>query len=448
MTGRNLARWLAPALAVLAVFGPGVGGQTRAPAPTRDYPVQPVPFTAVKLTDGFWAPRIEVNRTATIPVAFEQCERTNRVDLFVRAAQVLRGEKPASLDPPGYPFDDSDVYKVIEGASYTLSVHPDPRLDAYVDTLVAKIAAAQEPDGYLYTTRTINPQKPHPWAGSARWVLERDDSHELYNLGHLFEAAVAHYLATGKRTLLDVAVKAADLLVRTFGPGKRSIWPGHQITEMGLVRLSRVTGNEQYLELAKFLLDERGPGPLPPGERINPRGPEYNQAQQRVVDQTEPVGHAVRAMYMYSGMADVAALTGDETYVKAIDTIWENTVTRKLYLTGGIGASGAGEAFGRAVSAAEHDRLQRDLRVGRHGLLESSPLSAARRREVHRRDGADALQWAHLRRRTRRQNVLLPQPARVARPASAQPVVRRRVLPVEHLAVPRVDPRLCLRETE
>jgi DUF1680 family protein len=309
--------------------------------------VQPVPFTAVKLTDAFWAPRIEVNRTATIPVAFEQCERTNRVDLFVRAAQVLRGEEPVNRNPPGYPFDDTDVYKVIEGASYTLSVHPDPKLAAYVDSLIAKIAAAQEPDGYLYTTRTINPKHPHPWAGRDRWLLERDDSHELYNLGHLFEAAVAHHLATGKNTLLDVAIKAADLLVATFGPGKRTTWPGHQITEMALVRLARVTANERYLALAKFLLDERGPGPFPPGERANPRGLEYNQAQQKVVEQTEPVGHAVRATYMYSGMADVAALTADKTYANAIDTIWHNTVTKKLYLTGGIGASGAGEAFGR-----------------------------------------------------------------------------------------------------
>ena len=333
---------------VVPVLPAGGGGQAPAapPAPTRDYPVQPVPFTAVKLTDAFWAPRIEVNRTATVPVAFEQCERTNRVDLFVRAGQVLRGEEPANRNPPGYPFDDSDVYKVIEGAAYTLSVHPDPRLDAYVDGVIAKIAAAQEPDGYLYTTRTINPAKPHAWSGSERWVLERDDSHELYNLGHLFEAATAHFLATGKRSLLDVAVKAADLLVRTFGPGKRSIWPGHQITEMGLVKMARVTGTPEYLTLAKFLLDERGPGPLPPGERANPRGLDYNQAQQRVIDQTEPVGHAVRAMYMYSGMADVAALTGDATYVRAIDTIWENTVSKKLYITGGIGASGAGEAFG------------------------------------------------------------------------------------------------------
>jgi DUF1680 family protein len=314
-----------------------------APAGT-DYPVKPVPFTAVHLNDVFWSPRIETNREVTIPVAFQQCERTGRVDLFVRAAAALRGQTLTNTEPPGYPFDDTDVYKVIEGASYALSVRPDPKLDAYVDDLIAKIAAAQEGDGYLYTTRTINPEKPHPWAGKERWELVRDDSHELYNLGHLFEAAVAHYQATGKRTLLDVALNSANLLVRTFGPGKRSIWPGHQITEMGLVKLYRVTGRQQYLDLAKFMLEERGPSS---GEKTNPRGLAYNQAHQRVIEQSEPVGHAVRAMYMYSGMADVAALTGDEAIRAAGDRIWENLITSKLYITGGIGASGAGEAFGR-----------------------------------------------------------------------------------------------------
>jgi len=324
------------------------------PAPSgRDYPVQPVPFTAVQLTDTFWAPRIETNRAVTIPVAFQQCERTQRVYNFERAAAVLRGEAIEDLKPPPYPFDDTDLYKVIEGAAYTLSVLPDPKLDAYVDGLIAKIAAAQEPDGYLYTTRTINPKAPHRWAGTERWQLERDDSHELYNLGHLFEAAVAHHLATGKRNLFDVAIKAADLLVATFGPGKRSTWPGHQITEMALVRLYRVTGNDKYLDLAKFLIDERGPGPdpakptiFPNGERANPRGLEYNQAQQKVVDQSEPVGHAVRAMYMYAGMADVAALTGDAAVQAAGDRIWKHLVDSKLYLTGGIGAAGGHEGFG------------------------------------------------------------------------------------------------------
>ena len=260
-----------------------------------DYPFQPVPFTSVHLNDVFWAPRIETNRQTTIPVAFQQCERTNRVYHFERAAKALRGE----------PFDDTDLYKVIEGASYTLNVHPDPKLDAYVDGLIAKIAAAQEPDGYIYTTRTINPKAPHRWAGTERWQLVRDDSHELYNLGHLIEAAVAHHLATGKTSLLNVATKAADLLVTTFGPGKRSTWPGHQITEMALVRLYRVTNNDSYLSLAKFLLHERGPGPdpenptlFPNAELANPRGLEYYQAQLKIIDKNEPVGHAVRAMYM------------------------------------------------------------------------------------------------------------------------------------------------------
>jgi DUF1680 family protein len=331
--------------ALCAVALLSLAGQSQVQKP--DYPFQPVPFTAVRLDDVFWAPRIEINRAVTIPVAFQQCERTQRVYHFERAARALRGEELADRKPPGYPFDDSDLYKVIEGASYTLSVHPDPKLDAYVDGLIAKIAAAQEPDGYLYTTRTIDPKNPHRWAGPERWVLERDDSHELYNLGHLIEAAVAHTLATGKKTLLNVAIKAADLLVRTFGPGKRTTWPGHQITEMALVRLYRVTGNESYLTLARFLLDERGPGPFPDGERANPRGLDYNQAHLKVIEQTEPVGHAVRAMYMYAGMADVAALTGDAAIRAAGDKIWENLTTSKLYLTGGIGSSATGEAFGK-----------------------------------------------------------------------------------------------------
>jgi DUF1680 family protein len=322
--------------------------QSQSGAPAKpDYPIKPVNFTAVHLNDDFWAPRIEINRTSSIPSAFEQCELTGRVNLFERAAAVLRGDKNVDTRPPGYPFDETDLYKVIEGASYSLSVTPDPKLDAYVDGLIAKIAAAQEPDGYIYTTRTINPQAPHRWAGPERWVFERDDSHELYDLGHLFEAAVAHHLATGKRTLLNVAIKAADLLVATFGPGKRTTWPGHQITEMALVKLYRVTGKEAYLTLAKFLLDERGPGPYPEGERANPRGLSYNQAQLKVVEQSEPVGHAVRAVYMYSGMSDVAAVPGDQALLAAGKRIWDYLVTSKLYLTGGIGASGSGEAFGQ-----------------------------------------------------------------------------------------------------
>jgi uncharacterized protein len=335
---------LKPAVAALLVVASAgawwVSAQQQPAAPQRDYPVQPVPFTAVHLDDVFWTPRIETNRVVSVPFAFQQCELSGRVDNFERAARALRGEELTNKKPPGYPFDDTDLYKVIEGASYTLSVHPDPKLDAYVDSMIARIAAAQEKDGYLYTTRTIDPEHPHPWAGTNRWELEKVDSHELYNLGHLYEAAVAHYQATGKRTLLDVALRTADLLTRTFGPGKKSIWPGHQITEMGLVKLYRVTGNEQYLDLAKFLLDERGPD----GDKG--AGRTYNQSQTRIVEQTEAVGHAVRATYMYSGITDVAALTGDAAYMKTSDTIWDNLVAKKLYITGGVGATGQGEAFG------------------------------------------------------------------------------------------------------
>jgi uncharacterized protein len=306
----------------------------------RDYPVKPVPFTAVHFNDVFWAPRIEVNRTVTIPFAFEKCEETGRVNNFLQAATVLRGETLKEKKLPGYPFDDTDIYKVIEGASYTLSVHPDPKLEAYIDSLIEKIAAAQEKDGYLYPARTIDPANPHRWAGTKRWELEKVDSHELYDLGHLYEAAIAHYQATGKRTLLDIALRTAELLDRTFGPGKAAIWPGHQITEMGLAKLYRATGDSRYLNLAKFMLDVRGPD----GDKG--AGREYNQSHRKVTEQTEAVGHAVRATYMYSGMADVAALTGDSSYVNAIDKIWENVINKKLYITGGIGATGRGEAFG------------------------------------------------------------------------------------------------------
>ncbi|HUI57256.1 MAG TPA: beta-L-arabinofuranosidase domain-containing protein [Bryobacteraceae bacterium] len=322
-----------------------LGTCQRLPAqtPQRDYPVKPVPFTAVHVNDIFWAPRIEINRAVTIPFAFEQDERTGRVDNFIRAAEALKGIPFENHKPPGYPFDDTDVYKVIEGASYTLSVHPDPKLDAYLDSLIEKIGAAQEPDGYLYTARTIDPLHPHPWSGSERWILEGVNSHELYDLGHLYEAAVAHYQATGKRTLLDIALRTANLLDQTFGPGKREIWPGHQIVEMGLAKLYRVTGDPRYLNLAKFMLDARGPQSQEEGH-----GNRYVEAQARVVDQTEAVtgGHAVRAMYMYSGMADIAALTGDSSYVNALDKIWDNVAGRKLHVTGGVGARGAGEAFG------------------------------------------------------------------------------------------------------
>jgi len=297
---------------------------------SKDYPIRPIPFTDVELTDGFWAPRIETNRKVSIPYAFGKCEETGRIDNFAIAGGLMEGEHRAN-----YPFDDTDPYKILEGAAYSLSVHPNAKLNKYLDELIVKIAAAQEDDGYLFTCRTNNAKKLLNWYGEKRWSNLRR-SHELYNMGHLYEAAVAHYEATGKRSLLDVAIKNADFLDTVFGPGRNETAPGHQIIEMGLARLYRATCNEKYLRLAKFFLDTRGPD-----------GSEYNQSHKKVIDQDEAVGHAVRASYMYSGMADVAALTGDRSYLKAIDRIWENVVTKKLYLTGGIGARGSGEAFGK-----------------------------------------------------------------------------------------------------
>jgi len=307
----------------------------RAGQPPHDYPVQPVPFTAVHCDDIFWAPRIETNRLVTIPFAFQQCEKSGRMDNFELAAKVLRGDSPANRKIPGFPFDDTDPYKVLEGASYALAATPDPALHDYLNGLISKIALAQEPDGYLYTARTIDPAHPHAWSGPQRWLKDPDESHELYDAGHLFEAAAAHYQATGQTNLLNIAIREANLLCDTFGPDKIHIWPGHEIVEMGLVRLYRVTGNERYLKLAKFFLDVRGPG-----------GDEYHQSHIKPVEQKEAVGHAVRAGYLYSGMADVAAMTGDQEYVQAIDAIWDNVVGKKLYITGGIGALGNGEAFG------------------------------------------------------------------------------------------------------
>lgn len=307
--------------------------------PDHDYPFTPVPFTSVQITDAFWQPRIETNRTVTIPSDFQKCEDTGRIDNYDRAAGIMDGPFVGE-----YEFNDSDVTKTIEGASYSLQNTPDPELDAYIDTLIAKIAAAQEPDGYLYTARTIDPDHVPPHAGPERWSA-LTMSHELYNSGHLFEAAAAHFQATGKRNLLDIAIKNADLLVATFGPDKLRRVPGHQVVEMGLVKLYRVTGEVKYLNLARFFLDERGHANG--RELMSAFGiPGYMQDHLPVIEQREAVGHAVRATYMYSGMADVAALTGDQTYINAIQHIWENVVQKKLALHGGVGARHHGEAFG------------------------------------------------------------------------------------------------------
>ena len=309
-------------------------------AQKQDYPIQPVPFTSVKLSDQFWSSRIETNRTATIPASFSRCESTGRVKNFLMAAE-HKGKFCTT-----YPFDDTDIYKTIESASFSLAVYPDPKLSAYIDSLIIIIAKAQEPDGYLYTARSIDPLHPFGWAGPERWINEGKLSHELYNCGHMFEAAAAHFMATGKRNFLDIALKNADLLVSTFGPGKKHVAPGHEIVEMGLVRLYRITGKTAYLNLAKFFIDQRGIQDYNKKSQNVYENGTYFQDDKPVINQDEAEGHAVRAMYLYSGMTDVAALTGDSVYIKAIDKIWNNMVSKKMYVQGSIGAVGDGERFG------------------------------------------------------------------------------------------------------
>ena len=319
--------WMAAGI-LLAAGHAGCAGQIG-----RDYPVRPVPFTEVRVTDAFWAPRMETNRKVSIPYAFKKCEETGRIDNFAVAGRLKEGKFQ------GIYFNDSDVYKVIEGAAYALSLAPDPALDKYVDDVIAKIVAAQQPDGYLYTARTLQSAEYKPPGGTERWS-DIAGGHELYCVGHLYEAAAAHFQATGKRTLLDVAIKSADLVCSVFGPGRKTNPPGHEEIEIGLGKLYRVTGDAKYLAMAKFFLDTRG---REDGRRLYGL---YSQDHKPVLEQDEAVGHAVRAGYLYAGMADIAALTGDAAYVKAIDRIWENVVSKKLYVTGGIGARGGGEAFG------------------------------------------------------------------------------------------------------
>ena len=310
-----------------------------------DYTYKEVPFTDVHFTDNFWLPRIETIRNVTVPFAFRKCEETHRIDNFAVAAGIKEGK----FNSP-YPFDDSDVYKIMEGASYLLAVKEDNGLDAYMDSLISLIGAAQEPDGYLYTTRTIGGSSIHPWAGKKRWENERDNSHELYNVGHMYEAAVAHYQATGKRDFLDIAIKSADLLCNTFGPeeGKLTVAPGHQEVEIGLVKLYRATGDRRYLDLSKFFLDARGKyDKYDRNSKDQFRSGAYWQDHKAVIDQDEAVGHAVRAAYMYSVMTDVAALRNEQTYRVAVDNLWDNVTGKKMYITGGIGSTRHGEAFGK-----------------------------------------------------------------------------------------------------
>ncbi len=293
--------------------------------------IEPVDFSKVLIEDGFWAPRLDLHKTATIPICIDQIEKeTGRMRNFEKAAA---GEG----EHEGYFFDDSDVYKALEGLAYSLIQHPDPELEAKCDEWISKIAGAQQPDGYINTFFTL----PCP---IERWTDM--DKHELYCTGHMIEAAIAYYHATGKRTLLDVAQRMVDHAMTIMGPGKRDWVPGHEEIELALVKLYRETGEKKYLRFADWLLGERGHGygvygdPLEPvddGTRL------YYQDNVPVREITDIVGHAVRAMYLYCGMADVASFTGDDGYDAALDRVWDDVVLRNMYVTGGIGSSYANE---------------------------------------------------------------------------------------------------------
>ena len=312
------------------------------------YPYSQVAFTSVKISpQSFWGARLQAVRQVTIPLAFSKCESEHRYKNLELAAYTLQHPNHEGLNTPawdvskfmGFPFDDTDVYKTIEGASYILQAYPDKKLKAYIDSVLDVVAAAQEPDGYLYTARTINPKHPQRRAGDKRWVNDEVASHELYNLGHMVDAACAHYQATGSTKFLNIAKRYADCVVREVGPkqGQATVVPGHQIAEMALVRLYVVTGDRRYLDEAKYMLDYRGKTKV---------HNEYTQSHKSILQQNEAVGHAVRAGYMYAGIADVAALTQDSDYIKVIDRIWNNIVSKKFYLTGGVGARHGGESFG------------------------------------------------------------------------------------------------------
>ncbi|PZX11738.1 hypothetical protein LX69_03062 [Breznakibacter xylanolyticus] len=302
-----------------------------------DYPISSVDVKDVEIHDRFWLPIIKTVQDSTIPYALMKCEQEGRMENFLIAGGQKPGKKHGKM-----PFDDTDLYKIIEGASYSLISAPNPHLEAYVDSVIQIIKVGQEPDGYLSTWFSIDPSNPGiEWfkPSKERWDHE-DMNHELYNCGHLFEAAAAHYWATGKRHFLDIALKNADLLVANFGPGKLQIPPGHQIVETGLVKLYRITNNPDYLNLAKNYLDWRGDTATHQLYGL------YAQDHLPVTRQTQAVGHAVRAVYMYAGMTDVAAIFKDSTYCMAIDTLWNNVVNYKTYITGGIGARHEGEMFG------------------------------------------------------------------------------------------------------
>lgn len=307
----------------------------------RGYLIDPVPNAAIHVTDGFWSERMETNREVTLPHVLDELKSTGRIKNLKRAVA------DSGAYTTSYPFDETDIYKAIEGASHILEEEYDPQLARRVDSLISIIAAAQEEDGYLYPYGDLSVEDQEQkqwWRGTERWQRAHLHSHEFYNAGHLIEAAVVHHRATGKRTLLNVAIEFADLIDETFGPDpdQRKSIPGHPELEKALVKLYRVTGEQRYLELADFFLAERGKA------KYDEEGEDgtYKQNHKPIKQQSEAVGHAVRATYLYSAVTDVGTLTDDQEYLDASERLWQNVVGKKLYLIGGLGSTGGVEGFG------------------------------------------------------------------------------------------------------
>ncbi len=302
----------------------------------------PVSFANVTVDDAFWAPRMKTNRESTIPYEYQRCKDTGRIDGF-------RPDWKPGEGQTRHIFYDSDIAKWIEAASYSLATHPDPKLDKELDEVIANIASCQKPDGYL-NSYYVNVEPTKHWTNLR-------DCHELYCAGHLIEAAVAHYQATGKRSLLDVMCRYADCIDRTFGTadGKKRGYCGHEEIELALVKLYRATGEKRYLELSKYFVDERGRKPYYYDSEAKARGEDptqfwaksydYCQADKPLRDQREVTGHAVRAMYIYSAMTDLAAECQDSTLMPALNSIWDSVTLQRMYLTGGIGPSASNEGF-------------------------------------------------------------------------------------------------------
>ena len=293
--------------------------------------IEPVNFSSVNITDEFWKPKIDKVATKTLAACIYQTEvATPRIKNFERVAR-KKGEKHEGIF-----YDDSDVFKALEAMAYSLKTHPSAEMEKKCDEWIDKIAAAQQPDGYLNTWYTLKGLQDRYTDMSM---------HEDYNAGHMIEAGVAYFNATGKRKLLDVCIKWADHFNALFGPGKRDWVTGHQELELALVKLYKVTKNEKYLKLADWLLSERGKKLAKGYTWTDWKDTAYAQDVLPVKQQTQITGHAVRAMYMYTGAADVAAQTGDADYIKAMRTVWEDVVYRNMYITGGIGSAGSNEGF-------------------------------------------------------------------------------------------------------